>query len=217
MRRHIPNMLTVLRLILAAVFFAALSMARYGWTVKDAAQTWLLIGIVLFVAAAVTDALDGYLARRWKVESKFGRIMDPVCDKILILGALVFLAGPRFAVTAGPGGSVQVSGVYPWMVVVILLRELLVTGIRAEMESGGIRFGANVWGKLKMILQSVVVPVVLLLILFLEPDGERNWAAWLRDGLVYATVIVTVISGIPYITRARGALREAGNSSGTPQ
>ncbi len=208
MRRHIPNVLTIMRLALAAVFFAALAMFHYAQPITPAQRNWLLLGLALFVIAAVTDALDGYLARRWKAESKFGRIMDPVCDKLLIIGALIFLAGPNFTLHTVEPSVRQASGVYPWMVAVMLLRELLVTGIRSEMESSGIQFGANVWGKLKMILQSVVVPAVLLLILFLEPDGRRNWAAWVRDGLVYATVIVTVISGIPYITRARTALRE---------
>lgn len=203
-RKHIPNLLTMLRLALSAVFFGVLAFYQVG---ND--EAWLLIpAIVLFVAAAVTDWLDGMLARRWQVESKFGRIMDPFCDKVLIIGALCFLAGPGFTDWYfDPGADeprlTKFSGFYPWMVVVIIARELLVTGIRGEMEGSGHKFGANIWGKLKMILQAVVVPIVLLIVLLLD-NGIRYRDVYelTRDILVYTTVIVTVLSGIPYITGA---------------
>lgn len=209
-RKNIPNLLTMLRLVLAAVFFLMLAFYQVG---ND--QAWLLVpAIVLFIAAAITDALDGMLARRWHVESKFGRIMDPFCDKVLIIGALCFLAGPGFAIqtvieySGAPDRIVNVSGVYPWMVVVIIARELLVTGIRGEMEGTGHKFGANLWGKLKMILQAIVVPVVLALVCVGDIYGSRldhdlqSLLRWTIDILVYATVIVTVLSGIPYVTGA---------------
>jgi len=202
--RQLPNQLTMLRLVLAAVFFVLLNCYRYG----AESPTWLIpVAIVIFILAAITDSLDGYLARRWNVESKFGRIMDPFCDKVLVIGAFVYLAGPRFVI---PGAIVEpdisflsmASGVYPWMVAVILSRELLVTAIRGELESEGVKFGANVFGKLKMILQSIVIPVVLLIV-WLDPRTDPwQWTAWVRDILVYLTVIVTVISGLPYITGA---------------
>ena len=197
-------MLTLLRLVLAGIFFAILAFYRY-----DGGVAWLLIpAIVLFIAAAVTDALDGHLARKWEVVSKFGRIMDPFCDKVLVLGAVVFLAGPGFVEDTRTG--VLVSGVYPWMVVLVIARELLVTGIRGEMESTGHDFGANVWGKLKMILQSVVVPAVLLIVLLLEVDDRGfAWLGWVRNVLVYATVIVTILSGLPYVTGAMKIVRAA--------
>ncbi len=206
-RRNIPNQLTMLRLIVAAAFFAVLQNYRYG---QDNALWVLPVAAVLFVIAAVTDALDGYLARRWEVVSKFGRIMDPFCDKILILGAVIYLGSPRFL---DPGavanGSVRtmISGVYPWMVVLVLARELLVTGIRGEVEKAGISFGANWYGKLKMILQSVVVPVVLIIVM-IDPNRDGYaWLGWTRDALVYLTVVVTVLSGLPYITAGAKALR----------
>ena len=196
-RRQIPNTLTGLRLVLAGVFFAMLAVYRY-----DADLDWLLLpAIVMFIAAAVTDALDGHLARKWQVESKFGRIMDPFCDKVLIIGAVVFLAGPAFVDPQRPG--TLVSGMYPWMVVLIIGRELLVTVIRGEAEGAGHKFGANIWGKLKMILQSIVVPTVLLIVFLFEYDAQRlAWLGWVRDVLVWATVLVTVFSGLPYITGA---------------
>lgn len=209
-RSSIPNQLTLLRLILAALFFLTLNQYRFPdqWS-------WILWpAIALFLLAGLTDMLDGYLARRWKVESTFGRIMDPFCDKVLILGAFIYLAGPRFVIVEGTGSSRvlfnMASGVYPWMVVVMLARELLVTSIRGQMESSGVKFGANVWGKLKAILQFVAIPL-LLLIIWINPHAEGNDAwAWLivfRDVLVYSTVLVTVISGGPYIVGAMRALK----------
>ncbi|MCC5831089.1 MAG: CDP-alcohol phosphatidyltransferase family protein [Phycisphaeraceae bacterium] len=209
-RAQIPNQLTLLRLVLAALFFLALNQYRY-----DPPQwTWILwAAIGLFILAGLTDMLDGYLARRWKVESTFGRIMDPFCDKVIILGAFIYLAGPRFVLLEAPAGSSRVifnmvSGIYPWMVVVMLARELLVTGIRGQIEGQGVKFGANIWGKLKAILQFVVVPILLWMI-WMDPIRNDGWH-WLiivRDVLVYATVVVTVISGVPYITAAARTLQ----------
>lgn len=207
-RKHIPNLLTMLRLVLAGVFFALLAFYRFD---NDQASL-LLPAVAVFIAAAITDFLDGMLARRWQVESKFGRIMDPFCDKVLILGALVMLAGPAFAYEVfisvdglAQAAVAQASGVWPWMVVVMLARELLVTGIRGELEGSGHKFGANLWGKLKMILQSVVVPIVLLIVFLLDRDEQvvdlLNLTL-VRDILVWATLVVTVLSGIPYATGA---------------
>ena len=215
-RKNIPNQLTMLRLVFAAAFFAVLQDYRYQ--ADPASPAWVLpVATALFIFAAVTDALDGYLARRWDVVSKFGRIMDPFCDKILVLGAVIYLGSPRFldpaAVEAGHLRT-MVSGVYPWMVVLVLARELLVTGIRGEIEKAGIEFGANVWGKLKMILQSVVVPVVLVIVM-IDPAREgMAWLGWVRDVLVYATVAVTAVSGLPYVT---GAAKAFGRGSGAAE
>lgn len=209
MYRQLPNQLTVLRLFLAAVFFIVLNQYRYRY--HDAGAHWLLIAAIgIFILAALTDALDGYLARRWHVESTFGRIMDPFCDKVLIIGAFIYLAGPRFvspdAVEAGAYFT-MVTGVYPWMVVIILARELLVTSVRGELESSGVKFGASLAGKLKMILQSIAIPVVLLIVFFQPEEAGRTWLTWIRDPLVYLTVAVTAFSGIPYITRAVRAVK----------
>lgn len=129
--------------------------------------------------------------------------MDPFCDEILILGAVIYLASPRFldqVAVADGAYRTMVSGVYPWMVVLVVARELLVTGIRGEVEKAGIEFGATWVGKLKMILQSIVVPVVLIIVM-IDPR-QHPWLGWVRDVLVYATVIATVLSGLPYIQGA---------------
>ncbi|BAM04242.1 CDP-diacylglycerol--glycerol-3-phosphate 3-phosphatidyltransferase [Phycisphaera mikurensis] len=209
-RRQIPNALTVLRLGLAAGFFVALNFFRFE-APGFAGRGWLLgVGLVLFVAAALTDWADGYLARKWEVTSVFGRIIDPFADKILVLGAVVYLASPRFvdpsAVAAGDLRT-MVSGVYPWMVVVVLARELLVTSIRGVAEQKGVEFGAKALGKWKMVLQSVVVPVVLLIVALDPTLPGHAWMGWVRDGLVLLTVAVTVASGLPYVLGAKALAR----------
>ena len=216
--QQLPNTLTVARLLLAAAFFGALNAYRF----PDTNIAWGNVAIVFFILAAITDALDGYLARRWHVESTFGRIMDPFCDKVLILGAFIYLAGPRFIVeeriVEGDSVFVMATSVYPWMVVIILARELLVTGIRGLVEGEGMAFKTSWSGKAKMILQSIIVPIVLCLVINFNP-AKYAWSDWICMVLVYLTVVVTVWSGIPYITGLPKLLkqkREAVEGSSQP-
>lgn len=211
---HIPNLLTIGRVILAWVFVILLSLVsprvisaqpsgvdRLG-EVSQAGTGLLIAATVVFIIAAITDALDGHLARKWKVESKFGRIMDPMADKLLILGGFVMLATPGFnATVAATDTALQISGVAGWMVVAMLLRELLVTSIRGVYEAEGVDFSAGSLGKAKMILQSVTIPLVLLIIAFGSP-GPDSTGRLVIVLLVWATLVTTVLSGFPYIGKA---------------
>lgn len=198
---HLPNALTMLRVALTAVFVAMLALRPRPFGAPDGGiDTAMLLSCAVFVLAAVTDALDGYLARRWRVVSRFGRIMDPFADKVLVLGAFIMLAGPAFMTHEGA----IVSGVAPWMVVVILARELLVTSIRAILEGEGLDCSAGWAGKAKMILQAIVVPLILLLLAWGIP-AKGSLRMWAIDLGVWATVAATVLSGVPYVTRAIGA------------
>ncbi|MEM9661913.1 MAG: CDP-diacylglycerol--glycerol-3-phosphate 3-phosphatidyltransferase [Planctomycetota bacterium] len=188
---HTPNTLVWLRLVLAGAFFAMLS--RWSPDPQSDADPMLLAAAGLFIIAAFTDAADGYLARRWNAITRFGRVMDPFADKILVLGALVLLAGPGFDDAGTP-----LAGFTGWMVVVIIARELLVTSLRGLAEGSGIDASANWSGKAKMILQSAAVPAVLLSIALLDPPMDQR----VNTGLAWATTIVTALSAWPYITRA---------------
>jgi len=222
LRQSLPNLLTAGRVVLAIVFFALLAWYRHRApvaTVREGsvltAADWLLLNAaVVFSIAAMTDVLDGYLARRWGQVSVFGRIMDPFADKLLVVGAFVFLAGPGLTTDGSP--AEQISGVYPWMVAVILGRELLVTSIRAVFEGQGVSFGAAWSGKLKMILQSLCVPSVLVLIALADPAASiprhrvaepPPFARLAIDAIVWTTVVVTVWSGLPYVFRAWAMMR----------
>jgi CDP-diacylglycerol--glycerol-3-phosphate 3-phosphatidyltransferase len=206
LRRTLPNALTLLRLLVAAAFFATISLTLRMGPHPDRAL-WGNTAIALFIVAASTDFLDGYLARRWQVVSVFGRIMDPFVDKVLVLGAFIFLASPRFAV-ADPSavGFTMATGVQTWMVVVVLARELLVTSIRGVIEGMGVAFGAERIGKWKMVLQCVAVPVALVVAVNDRLLAEQ-WARVFRDVVVWATVLVTVLSCLPYLLRAGAILR----------
>jgi CDP-diacylglycerol--glycerol-3-phosphate 3-phosphatidyltransferase len=211
-RAHVPNVLTCLRVVLACGLFAMLSVWRYADSpaaARGGGVDWFLLAAAgLFVAAAVTDALDGYLARRWKAVSVFGRIMDPFADKLLVIGAFAFMSSAAFWWEQAEGGGRQVSGVQAWMVAVVLGRELLVTSIRGAMEGMGVSFAASGSGKVKMILQSVVIPLVLVILATTRVTGSpRPVAGVAIDVAVWATVIVTAWSGLPYVSRAAGAAR----------
>lgn len=221
-KRHLPNALTLARLGMAVAFVITLSGTtwtdeRYPGT-GERQSTWLIAAAALFVIAAITDALDGILARRWNVVSVFGRVMDPFADKLLVLGAFVLLAGPAFSFA-----GIQVSGVQPWMVVVILGRELLVTSLRGAVEARGVDFSATTSGKLKMVLQSVCVPLVLVILALADPAQLASEGISARFALaelltaspgravilliVWLTVLITAWSGVPYIIRAWRAMR----------
>jgi CDP-diacylglycerol--glycerol-3-phosphate 3-phosphatidyltransferase len=213
--QHIPNLLTIARLVLSAVFFLLLNQYRY----PEGHAAYLWVGMVIYIIAALTDIADGYLARRLKVESTFGRIMDPFADKVLNIGAFIYLAGSRFVdpvAIENDSFFTMISGVYPWMVVLILARELLVTGIRGEMEGRGIKFGANIFGKLKTLLQCIGIPF-LIGIVALDPRAEgRSWWIYVQGFWAYGIVITTVLSGIPYVRNAYTAVKPA-TTQGDPQ
>jgi CDP-diacylglycerol--glycerol-3-phosphate 3-phosphatidyltransferase len=192
---------------MAVAFFVVLSF--YRAPVQGVGWLWVAMG--LFIAAALSDVLDGWLARRWQVVSLFGRIMDPLCDKLLVLGGFVVLAGPRFTVTgdATPWAVMDsASGVYPWVVVVLLARELLVTAIRGVAESRGMAFPARAAGKIKMFVQSVSLPVIMGL-MAIDPPQFHPGVFWTNHILVWLTVVVTIWSGLPYIAAVRALERDS--------
>lgn len=212
MFRHVPNLLTGGRLVLAAVFFVLLSFYQHD----GRGDPWLLnSALVIYVVALVTDFLDGYLARRWQVEGAFGRVVDPLVDKVLVLGSFIFFAGKNFIVaetarglSAGTHEVVKtISGVAPGMVVLLLTRELLVTSLRGVAESAGQAFGAAFVGKFKMVFQSGTILVILAYVNYVDRSttlgpSAKFAALVFRDVCIWATVLVTVYSGLVYVQRA---------------
>jgi CDP-diacylglycerol--glycerol-3-phosphate 3-phosphatidyltransferase len=212
MFRHVPNALTGSRLILAAVFFVMLGYYQYEGRGDPTLLNW---AFVIYCVALFTDFLDGYLARRWRVEGAFGRVVDPFVDKILVLGSFIFFAGKNFIIPeTGPGGQESlrvvrtITGVAPGMVVVILARELLVTSLRGMSEGGGQAFGAVFSGKLKMVLQSVTILVIVVYVNYLSwlrDHAYERYARGFRDACIWITIAVTVFSGLFYIRKAVAA------------
>ncbi|MEL7474531.1 MAG: CDP-alcohol phosphatidyltransferase family protein [Planctomycetota bacterium] len=194
--QRLPNALTIARLVLAAAFVLVLSLP---WA-RPGATAWLLFAAALFVIAAITDALDGHLARRLNAITRFGRVMDPFADKILVLSAYILLAGPAFRLQTD-AGPIQASGVHAWMVALLLARELLVTSLRGLVESEGGDFSAGALGKLKMIAQSVAAPLALAILSF-DDQGDSHALLTL---IALGVVGITMLSAVPYVRRAMQA------------
>ncbi len=197
--------------MLAGIFFVMLAYYQNESTINHHGDVvWLNIALIIYIyPRLVTDFLDGYLARRWKVEGAFGRVVDPFVDKVLVLGSFIFFAGKNFTGPWVVGNGVTqnlttITGVVPWMVVVILARELLVTSLRGSMETSGEAFGAQLSGKLKMGFQSTTILVILLFVNYRDRlSGEAlREATMFRDFCIWATVVITAISGLLYVRRA---------------
>jgi phosphatidylglycerophosphate synthase len=204
MFQHVPNVLTGSRLVLACVFFVMLSAYQY----QGRGDPKLMISaFIVYCVAAGTDFLDGYLARKWKVEGAFGRVVDPFADKILVLGSFIFFAGKNFIIPDSdqpePHVVKTITGVAPGIVVILLARELLVTTLRGLSEAGGQSFGAVWAGKVKMGFQSAAILVILAYVAFLPWLGRlQPYAQGLRDIMIWATVLITIYSAWDYIQKA---------------
>src|SRR5262249_10160076 len=141
--------------------------------------------------AAITDYLDGYLARRQGLTSTLGRNLDPLVDKILICGAFIFLV------------PIPGSGLTPWMATVVVARELTITVLRSFLEGGGAKFGADWLGKIKMWLQCAALIAVFLTLMPQHDAGEAPFLLIVfRDILIYAMVVITILSGLQYLWKA---------------
>ncbi len=215
MFRYVPNLLTAGRLVLSVVFFTLLGFYQYEGRGDPTLLNWAL---ATYVVALITDWLDGYLARKWKVEGQFGRIVDPFVDKILVLGTFIFLAGKNFII---PDEQVfvdrslvvrTITGVAPGIVVVLLARELLVTSLRGLGESSGQNFGAAFVGKFKMGFQSGTILAILVYVNYHAwkwPEPYGRIALYVRDFGIWGTVVITIYSSVTYIQRAKALFGKA--------
>jgi CDP-diacylglycerol--glycerol-3-phosphate 3-phosphatidyltransferase len=180
---NVPNTLTLSRLALAIVVFAAISYAYY------------LVALVVFSLAALTDALDGYFARLLNQGTAIGRQLDPLIDKVIVAGTYIYLL------------TIGGTGVYPWMVTTIVVRELLIQGLRSLLEGQGQPFGARSAGKLKTLFQCLSI-MAILFSLSLPSKVSSDWLL-ARDLLTWIAVGLTIYSGLGYIALAMPSLRGA--------
>jgi CDP-diacylglycerol--glycerol-3-phosphate 3-phosphatidyltransferase len=182
----VPNLLSLSRLPLGAVLFACI-----------AADLWPA-ALAVFLLAALTDWLDGWWARRFNQGSALGRALDPLTDKVLVAGAFIFLI------------RVPAAGLEPWMVTVVVARELLVTGIRGMVEAAGKAFGADWFGKLKTVLQMAAL-IAVFTVQTLRPvsavAGMIEYLDAIREVLVWAMLVATVGSLVQYTVKAAKVMR----------
>lgn len=197
--KNLPNQITVARFLLALIYFGILvalgssDCANYRVFLLDSA-------IILFTLCAGTDWLDGYFARKYNAITVFGRIADPMVDKILICGSFVFLASlPETR-----------QFIYPWLAVLILAREFMVDGIRGFIESQGIPFPSLWGGKLKMGFQCAAVGVTLLYVThFQHIQVIRFVGDWIVHALIWITVGLTIHSAYEYVHKATKLLTQS--------
>jgi len=178
---NVPNLLSLSRLPLAVLLCVCIS------------SKWWVIGLVTFSLAAASDWLDGWWARRFGQLSPIGRSLDPLTDKVLIGAAFIFLI---------PVPDISID---PWVVTVVIGRELLITGLRGIIEATGKSFGADWFGKLKTVLQCVVLIGVLLLLAMRENPALADLTRlleWVYLVLLYAMLVATVGSAVQYGVKA---------------
>jgi CDP-diacylglycerol--glycerol-3-phosphate 3-phosphatidyltransferase len=191
---NLPNQLTVFRLILTFVFVGLIS-AEFS-NAKS-------IALIVFIVAAITDFLDGYLARKHNLITNFGKLMDPLADKILMCGGFVMLT---------------VLGEIPaWIVIVILTREFLITGLRLVASAEGVVLAAENLGKHKTVWQIITVIYFLLYLASAEPAFA--WTSFLFEWkptspeifgqlLIWLSLVLTILSGLSYAWKNRVLLKD---------
>jgi CDP-diacylglycerol--glycerol-3-phosphate 3-phosphatidyltransferase len=176
---NLPNQLTGMRFLLSFVLFYLISQ-----------ELWLA-SLLVFIFAAFTDWLDGHLARTQNMQSSLGRNLDPLVDKVLICGTFIFLI---------PIGTTE-GWLPPWMVTVVVARELLITGLRNFIEKKGVSFGADFLGKAKMILQCAALISIFINLMNLEWINP-TFGFYARAALIYGMLAATLFSGLQYLVKA---------------
>ena len=176
---NLPNKLTTGRMC-AIPFFIVAYLLGYN-----------IIATIIFIIAAATDALDGHIARSRGLVTNFGKIMDPLADKMLVISAFVCM--------------VQTGVVPGWMVIVVLAREFAITGLRTVAAAEGIVIAAGTTGKIKTITQMIAVPLLLL----------ENWpfngiGIPVDQIFLWVSVVMTIISGVEYIIKNKNVILSQG-------
>jgi CDP-diacylglycerol---glycerol-3-phosphate 3-phosphatidyltransferase len=178
---NVPNTLTLGRLVLGMVVCGLIGRERFA------------AALVVFAVAALTDAFDGYFARLLGQSTAIGRQLDPLVDKVIVAGVLIYLL------------TVKGTGLAPWMVTLIIVRELLIQWLRSLLEGRGEAFGARAAGKLKTLFQCLAISAILLS-LSVRPAPAPPWLL-ARDVVTWAAVGLTLYSGLVYVAIALPMLR----------
>ena len=177
MKMNLPNKLTILRVILIPFFVAFLldPLALPG-------AKW--IALLIFIAASVTDALDGNIARKYNQVTNFGKFMDPLADKLLVCAAMICL--------------IRTGELPAWVVIIIISREFIISGFRLIAADNGIVIAAGIWGKLKTVCQ-----MVMIIVLIADLGGVFELIGAV---LIWLSLILTIISLVDYLYNNRQVL-----------
>ncbi|MCL2170227.1 MAG: CDP-diacylglycerol--glycerol-3-phosphate 3-phosphatidyltransferase [Defluviitaleaceae bacterium] len=182
---NLPNKLTISRVFMVPLFVLAIHGAGFGWYDIYTAR---LIAVGIFALASLTDWLDGYLARKMNLTTDFGKFMDPLADKILVMAAMVYL--------------LWLGDISPWVLVIVEGREFAIAGLRMLASQKGVVISAGFWGKIKTIVQMAMIIVVL-------PAIDHPVAFISGQILIYACVALSLISAIDYIYQNKEVFKSA--------
>ncbi|MHC4433654.1 MAG: CDP-alcohol phosphatidyltransferase family protein [Planctomycetota bacterium] len=201
MLKLIPNILTVGRLVLTVIFLIMILLApRYYADGEVPFCGFLDIAFIIFIVAGLTDIADGIAARRLNVTSKFGRMVDPLADKILVCGAFTC-----FALIGEPKlfglGSGALAVIHWGTLAILAAREIYVTVLRHIAEARGVNFAATVSGKIKMFLQTFAIGTVVMRMAHVQGAA---WGYWFTSVVFTAMLTMTVISGVRATQRPHG-------------
>ena len=170
---NLPNKLTIARMCMVPLFMIALMFNT------DSSR---ILATVIFALASLTDMLDGQIARKYNMVTNFGKLMDPLADKVLTAAAMICL--------------VELGDLAAWIAVLIIFREYLITGLRSVAASENIVVAANIWGKVKTVCQ-----MFALMFLMLKPQIVALCGINIGLWLMYVAVILTVYSGLDYVLK----------------
>jgi CDP-diacylglycerol--glycerol-3-phosphate 3-phosphatidyltransferase len=191
--KHLPNLITLGRFGLTFIYFGIFIYLAPLEEKSPQRVLCLDICFILLILGAISDGLDGYFARKYEAISVFGRITDPMVDKIMVCGSFVFLS------TLPECRSLFA----PWMAVIVLSREFTIDGIRGYIESQGIPFPSLAGGKLKMVLQCVTIGVILFYVAHLAHfEILQPYSHYTVLLLIWVTIGITLYSAYEYIKKA---------------
>ncbi|MDR0987072.1 MAG: CDP-diacylglycerol--glycerol-3-phosphate 3-phosphatidyltransferase [Ruminococcus sp.] len=180
---NLPNRLTMLRIILVPFFavFLCIDFGVFSLRIND------IIALIIFVAASITDFLDGYISREYDLETTFGKFADPLADKILVAAALVCFC--------------YLGLVNPIPVIIILAREFMVSGLRLVVADKGVVVSAGIWGKLKTAFTMVTIIFILVSLIMMDSGntGLNDTLSLIFTIMLWISVVLTVISGLIYL------------------
>ena len=191
---NLPNKLTLMRIVLVPVFMVFAGLGQIGTPACN--RMFYLVAAIVFAVASFTDYLDGYLARKWNIVTDFGKFADPLADKLLTTTAFLYM--------------IHDGVCSPVVLVIILAREFAVSGLRmvAASAPGGKVIAANMWGKVKTVLQMLVIILYYVLAAF-APADAIGAVSLISMGLCWLVAAVTLISGAKYLWDNRSFITTA--------
>ncbi len=187
---NLPNKLTIFRVLLIVPFVILLLGSHAGWTFMAPLAPYAdYIACGIFILASLTDFLDGKIARKYHLVTNFGKFMDPLADKLLVCAAMICL--------------VDMGRLASWIVIIIISREFIISGFRLIASDNGVVIAASYWGKFKTTFQMLMIILLIL-------NFQNRVMMIVTDVVVYAALLLTIISLADYLVKNANVMRDGG-------